>query len=279
MKKARNNAACRNGSRNISATLCGLTSDASVKKPKYVARNVSTSGNLLSRSTVNMPTARSRAIHAQDRSANPPHQLSPLPKAIGAQTSASAAGLKMCSREVRTIRLLRMAKQLVQATTSHDSLVDRMKKMISPLSSALVGIRTRRDSMPIQMPSISTAGSTAANRFGSKPIPPAGGAAMSSRPAKITSNWILGVRNARSIVGGLQVETDDAAVRRHEQSRNALVLEELERALAAQHHCRGRQAICGHRRRRHDRDAGQVGNRLAGARIEDVAFGTRARRA
>ncbi len=56
-----------------------------------------------------------------------------------------------------------------------------------------------------------------------------------------------------------------------------MLVEELEPALAAQHHRRGRQAVGGHRRFRDDRDAGQVGDWLARARIENVAFSARAR--
>src|ERR1700730_6573537 len=127
MNTARNSADCKNGSRNISATPCGLPIDASVKKPKYVTRNVITSANCFSRSLRNPPTTSSKAIQAQGRSASAPHQLSPLPKAIGAQSKPSAAGLKICPFGVRISRLDTIAKTLVQPTTNQDSLVDRMK--------------------------------------------------------------------------------------------------------------------------------------------------------
>src|SRR5438105_2520018 len=73
-----------------------------------------TSGNLFSRSTIQTPDAISTATQSQGRSARPPHQLSPLPKAMGAQTRASAAGLKMCSRSVRTMCLAMTAKAVVR---------------------------------------------------------------------------------------------------------------------------------------------------------------------
>src|SRR5437016_10825639 len=114
-----------------------------VKRPKYVARNVSTSGNLLRRSVRNAPAVTSTTIHTHRASPSAPHQLSPLPKAIGAHTSASAAGLKMCSRWLRKIRLLKIAKLLVHATTSQDSSTDRMLNTNRVVNNALVGNRKR----------------------------------------------------------------------------------------------------------------------------------------
>src|SRR5579859_5207020 len=186
MKNVRNSAACRNGSRNISATPAGLPSETSVKKPKYVARNDSTSGNLFSRSVRNPPSASSSPIQTHGRSPKPPHQLSPLPNAIGAHSRASAAGLNTCSRSLRRMRLHRTAKQLVHPTTSHDSLVDRMKKTMSEESSALVGARQRRDSNANHTPSIRQAGITAANKLGTSARPPEDGATMASIIAKMT---------------------------------------------------------------------------------------------
>src|SRR5207245_10821837 len=106
------------------------------------------------------------------------HQLAPLPNAMGAQSSASAAGLKMCSRSPRRMRFERIAKVLVHPTTSQDSLVDRMKNTMSAESSALVGARQRRDWIAIHTPSIRQAGTMAANRLGSSAAPPAGGTTM-----------------------------------------------------------------------------------------------------
>src|ERR1700738_3990730 len=101
---------------------------------------------------MNTPRTISSAIQIRGRSPNAPHQLSPLPNAIGAHSSASAAGLKMCSRSLRKMRLARIAKVLVQATTGQDSLGDRMKKTMSEDRIALVGARQRRDWIAIHTP-------------------------------------------------------------------------------------------------------------------------------
>src|SRR5438105_11141130 len=105
------------------------------------------------------------AIQTHGMSPRPPHQLSPLPNAIGAHNRASAAGLKICSRSLRRMRLPRIAKLLVQATTNHDSLVDRMLNTNSELSRALVGNRQWRLSIDIHRPSIRQPDTTAASRL------------------------------------------------------------------------------------------------------------------
>src|SRR5712672_2976601 len=134
---------------------------------------------------MNIPVTRRTGIQTGDRSPSAPHQLSPDPSAIGAQISASAAGLKMCSRSVRRTRLLTTAKLLVQATTSQDSRDDRMKNTMMALSSALVGKRKRLAAIHIHTPSIRHAGTMAAARFVPRPAPPADGAAIANRIAKI----------------------------------------------------------------------------------------------
>src|SRR5215472_18105370 len=106
------------------------------------------------------------SVHGPGSSAKAPHQLSPLPNASGAHSNASAAGLKMCPWRTRTSRLVAIAKPLVHATTSHDSLGDRMKYTISALRSALVGKRGRPTSSQIQVLSIRQAVTTAAARLG-----------------------------------------------------------------------------------------------------------------
>ena len=144
---------------------------------------------------MNRPAPIKTMIQYQGTSPSAPHQLSPLPKAIGANNSASAAGLKMCSRFVARMRLLSTAKPLVHAITSHDSSTDRMLKTNNPLSSALVGMRSRRDSMDIHTPSMRHAGTMAAARFGSSAAPPDCGTVIASRIAKIASICAFGVRS------------------------------------------------------------------------------------
>src|SRR5437868_3405198 len=158
-----------------------------VKKLKYAARNVSTSGNLLRRSVRKAPAPSRTTIHTHGTSPSAPHQLSPLPKAIGAHTSASAAGLKMCSRWLRKIRLLKIAKLLVHARTSQDSSTDRMLNTNRPVSNALVGKRKRQALTDIQTPSIRHAATMAAARLGSSDVPPETGTAMASNTTRMTS--------------------------------------------------------------------------------------------
>ena len=147
---------------------------------------------------MNIPVTRRTGIQTGDRSPSAPHQLSPDPNAIGAQISASAAGLKMCSRSVRRTRLLMIAKLLVQATTSQDSRDDRMKKTIIALNSALIGKRTRRAAIDIHTPSIRHAGTMAATRLVARLVPPPDGAAIANRIAKLTSSCAFGVLTKRA---------------------------------------------------------------------------------
>ena len=118
-------------------------------------------------------------------------------------------------------------------------------------------------------------------RRGSRPK--AIGAQTRARAAglKMCSRWQLHLGRVKRAqhIGALEIEADGGAVGCDQESAYALFLEEFEPAFAAEHHGRGRQPVGGHRRGRHDRDAGEASDGLARARVQDVAFGTDTRRA
>ena len=82
MKKAKNSAACRSGSRYNSATRAGSPTNAvSVNNRKCTPRNASTAGILFTRSVMNTPVANRAASATIGSSGNAPHQLWPVSKA------------------------------------------------------------------------------------------------------------------------------------------------------------------------------------------------------
>src|SRR5579859_6978936 len=180
MKNARNRADCTNGDRNISATAPALTIDAAVNATKYVPRNASTSGNLLRRSTMNTPHAMSTSANGPGASPSAPHQLWPLLKIGTLNNSASAAGLKKCSRWFAKTYLVTLAKPATQNTATHGSWAPRMNATISPLSNALVGTIQRRDSQYVYTRSTAHAASAATTMLGRTASPPSNGAAISN---------------------------------------------------------------------------------------------------